>query len=117
MLSQLQTLEQNILEIKKQHNVTATELANLKHKLANDDSPAIIHNLQLNLDKAEQDLKEQTKRADGLEQSRNALQAQIEELIEKNQTLLAHNQELKDKNKLAISRAEIIQEWLAKIDN
>ncbi|WFF38978.1 hypothetical protein LU290_01715 [Moraxella nasibovis] len=117
MLSQLQALEHTILEMKKQYNVTATELANLKHKLANDDSPTLIQNLQGSLNQTAQKLQEQSERADALEQSRNALQAQIETLIEQNQALSAHNQELKDKNALAISRAETIQDWLTKIDN
>ncbi|MFL1732065.1 hypothetical protein [Moraxella oculi] len=117
MLSQLQALEHTILEMKKQYTVTATELANLKHKLANDDKPTIIHNLQSTLEKTTQQLKDQTERADSLEKSRNALQAQIETLIEQNQALKAHNKELKDKNTLAISRAEIVQEWLTKIDS
>ncbi|STZ31344.1 hypothetical protein [Moraxella ovis] len=106
MISQLQALEQTILDMKKQYNVTATELANLKHKLANDTSPAIISDLQLRLEKTTQELHSQTDRANSLEQSRNALQAQIEELVEQNQSLNTHNQELKDKNALAISRAE-----------
>lgn len=117
MLTELQALEQTILEMKKQYTITATELANLKHKLANDTSSATITALQTELDQTTQFLKDQTERAYDLEQSRNALQAQIEELITQNQALTAHNQELKDKNTLAISRAEIIQEWLTKIDN
>ncbi|OOR92827.1 hypothetical protein B0181_01460 [Moraxella caviae] len=116
MLNQLQTLEQTVLELKKQHNYTATELANLKHKMANDDSPHIITDLQNRLAQATQDLNAQAKQSEQLEQSRNALQAQIETLIEENQSLIKQNQELKDKNALAISRAEIIQEWLSKID-
>lgn len=117
MLTQLQALEQTIVEMKKQHTVTATELANLKHKLANDTKPALISDLQLRLEKTSQELEQQTERGNALEQSRNALQAQIESLIEQNQALNAYNQELKDKNALAISRAEIIQEWLTKIDS
>lgn len=117
MISQLQALEQTILEMKKQYTVTATELANLKHKLANDTSPAIISDLQVRLEKTTQELRLQNERTNSLEHSCSALQAQIEILAEQNQSLTTHNQELKDKNALAISRAEIIQEWLTRIDN
>lgn len=116
MLTELQSLEQTILEMKKQYHVTATELANLKHKLANDNSHAIINDLQTRLDKTSQELKTQSERADALEQSRNTLQDQIEDLVAQNQTLKAQNQEYKDKHALAISNAKTVQDWLIKID-
>ncbi|MDO4895174.1 MULTISPECIES: hypothetical protein [Moraxella] len=117
MLAQLQALEQTILAMKKQYAVTATELANLKQKIANDTTPQLVDGLQSKLNQANQDLHNQQIQNKSLEESRNALQKQVEELYEANQNLLKQNQELKDKNALAISRAEIIRDWLSQIDH
>lgn len=116
MLAQLQALEQSIIAMKKQYAVTATELANLKQRLANDDSPRQIGDLQAQLNKANQEIDNYCEQVDSLEHTRNALQKQVEELYQANQTLIQQNQDLKDKNALAISRAEVIRDWLGKID-
>ena len=44
------------------------------------------------------------------------LEREIADLHEQNQALLIQNTDLTEKNSLAISRAEVIQNWLAKID-
>ncbi len=116
MLAQLQALEQTIIAMKKQYAVTATELANLKQRLANDDSPQQIINLQQQLNKANQEIDSYCEQVDSLEHSRNALQKQVEDLYQANQALVQQNQDHKDKNALAISRAEVIRDWLGKID-
>lgn len=139
MIDQLQLLEQTILELKARYNVTATELVNLKHKLAHDDAPRQITELQSQLDRAnthnshlnreideltktkDREISELTKakdlEIDELTRTKESLNAQIEKLHQQNQELLKQNQELNEKNALAISRAEVIQEWLTKIDN
>lgn len=117
MLTQLQALEQTILAMKKQYAVTATELANLKQKVANDSNPRLINELQGRLQQVEQENLDHKQQLQDLEQSRQALQKQVEDLYEANQNLLQQNQDLKAKNELAISRAEIIRNWLAQIDN
>lgn len=117
MLTQLQDLEQAILAMKKQYAVTATELANLKQKVANDTNPQLINQLQTRLTQADQDIESYQDQIHQLEQSRQALQKQVEDLYEDNQSLKKQNEDLKTKNALAISRAEIIRNWLAQIDS
>lgn len=117
MIAQLQLLEQTILELKARYNITATELANLKHKLAHDDTPRQISDLKAQLSQAKTDNDALTSQIDELNKAKSSLEKQVAELYTKTQELSKHNQELTDKNALAISRAEIIQEWLTKIDN
>lgn len=117
MITQLQALEQTIVAMKKKYAVTATELANLKQKVANDNNPQLISKLQAQLDTANQDLSTHLAQISELQTSRDALQSQIEQLVEQNQQLSEQNQDLKEKNELAIARAEIIRNWLAQIDH
>lgn len=117
MLTELQQLEQTIAEIKTRYHITATELANLKHKVANDDRDRQISDLMQKLERSQQENQTLNTRVQELSDSRHALEGQIETLYEQNQQLLAQNDELAKKNALAISRAEVIQEWLTKIDN
>lgn len=116
MLAQLQALEQTIIAMKKQYAVTATELANLKQRIANDDSARQIETLQAKLNQALVDIDHHNNRVDDLQQTQNALEQQVDELYQANQALITQNQDLKDKNALAISRAEVIRDWLSKID-
>ncbi|OAV16024.1 hypothetical protein AO366_1721 [Moraxella catarrhalis] len=116
MLAQLQALEQTIIAMKKQYAVTATELANLKQRIANDDSAKQIETLQDKLNQALIDIENYNDRVDDLQQTQNALEQQVDELYQANQALITQNQDLKDKNALAISRAEVIRDWLSKID-
>ena len=116
MLAQLQALEQTIIAMNKQYAVTATELANLKQRVANDDSPKQINALQTKLNQALLDIETYHDRIDSMQQTQIALEQQVEDLYQQNQTLISQNQDLKDKNALAISRAEVIRDWLSKID-
>ncbi|VEG12171.1 hypothetical protein [Moraxella cuniculi] len=117
MLAQLQALEQTIIAMKKQYTVTATELANLKQRIANDDTPQKIEALQNKLNQALLDIDTYHEQIDQLQQNRQTLEQQVNELHQANQELISQNQDLKDKNALAISRAEVIRDWLSKIDH
>lgn len=117
MIDQLQLLEQTILELKARYNVTATELVNLKHKMAHDDAPRQITELQEQVDRLTTHNTSLNRELDELTKTKQLLNEQLDELREQNQELTRLNQELKEKNDLAISRAEVIQEWLTKIDN
>lgn len=117
MIDQLQLLEQTILELKARYNVTATELVNLKHKLAHDDTPRQITELQEQVDRLNAHNSNLNRELDELGKAKEGLNKQLEELQKQNQELITQNKELSEKNELAISRAEVIQEWLTKIDN
>ncbi|WP_066804900.1 hypothetical protein [Moraxella oblonga] len=117
MIDQLQLLEQTILELKARYNVTATELVNLKHKLAHDDAPRQISELQEQVDRLTAHNSSLNRELDELTKTKELLNTQIDNLYQQNKELTEKNQELTEKNELAISRAEIIQEWLTKIDN
>lgn len=117
MLTQLQLLEQTIAELKARYNITATELANLKHKMAHDDTPRQISQLQLNLDHSRDENQALHARIKELLEVRDELDKRLDELTTQNAELTAQNRELAEKNALAISRAEVIQTWLTKIDN
>ncbi|UNU73732.1 hypothetical protein LU293_02140 [Moraxella nasovis] len=116
MIDKLKDLEQAVHELTQKYNNAQAELSKLRHAIAHDDKPQQIANLQSELNSTKADAKQKTVQIEQLEQSRTALQSQIESLVEQNHTLSEKNQELKNKNNLAISRAEVIQDWLAKID-
>ncbi|MFC0820275.1 hypothetical protein [Moraxella marmotae] len=116
MLAQLQALEQTIIAMKKQYAVTATELANLKQRIANDDSPQQINALQAKLSQAMLDADNYHQKIDSLEQTRSSLEDQISDLYQANQALIAENEDLKEKNAKAVARVETIRDWLSKID-
>lgn len=109
MITQLTLLEQAIGELKERYHITATELVNLKKQLSQDDSAQKINSLQEQLARANDELA-------SLTYENTQRQLRIDELYEQNQALLAQNQTLTEKNTLAISHAQTIQEWLAKID-
>lgn len=117
MLTQLQHLEQVISDLKARYNITATELANLKHKVANDDSPRQISQLQNELSRNQEENNALHARIKELLNAQDELDKRLDELSEENQRLSQANNELTEKNALAISRAEVIQTWLSKIDN
>ena len=110
MLTQLQLLEQTITELKARYNITATELANLKHKLAHDDSPRQISQSKDENNALHARIKE-------LLSAQDELDKRLDELSQDNERLAKQNKDLAEKNALAISRAEVIQTWLSKIDN
>lgn len=117
MLTQLQILEQTVLQIKNRYNITATELANLQQKIAQDTSGAQIDTLQQNLELANAQIDSLNTKIDELSMLNQQLTEQLANLNEQHQELVQKNQDLTDKNSLAISRVEIIQQWLNKIDN
>ncbi|MDO4897176.1 MAG: hypothetical protein Q3971_07420 [Moraxella sp.] len=110
MITQLKLLEQAVSELKERYHITATELVNLKNKMSHDNTPHQLATLQ-------SDLKSAKDTITALTQTNADLEAQLAELCKQNQALIAQNQELTEKNALAISRAEAIQNWLAKIDH
>ncbi|OPH34343.1 hypothetical protein [Moraxella equi] len=117
MLTQLQLLEQTITELKARYNITATELANLKHKLAHDDSPRQISQLQLEISQSKDENNALHARIKELLSAQDELDKRLDELSQDNERLAKQNKDLTEKNALAISRAEVIQTWLSKIDN
>lgn len=117
MLTQLQILEQTVLQIKNRYNITATELANLQQRIAQDTSGAQIDTLQQNLELANAQIDSLNAKIDELSMLNQQLTEQLANLNEQHQELVQKNQDLTDKNSLAISRVEIIQQWLNKIDN
>lgn len=108
MITQLQLLEQALNELKERYHITATELLSLKNKMSQDNAPD-VNVLQSELQTAKDTIEHLT-------QTNTSLETQLADLYEQNQTLLIQNQELTEKNSLAISRAEVIQNWLAQID-
>jgi hypothetical protein len=117
MLTQLQLLEQTVSELKARYNITATELANLKHKLAHDDSPNQISQLQLKISQIKDENNSLHARVKELLSAQDELNSRLDDLGQDNERLTKENNELTQKNALAISRAEVIQTWLSKIDN
>lgn len=109
MITQLKLLEQAIGELKNRYHITATELVSLKSKVAQDTS---AHQL----DTVQAELKSAKEAVATLTTANTNLEREIAALHEQNQALLTQNTELMEKNSLAISRAEVIQNWLAKID-
>lgn len=109
MITQLQLLEQALNELKERYHITATELLSLKNKMSHDTSAQDVSVLQSELQTAKDTIEHLT-------QTNTSLETQLADLYEQNQTLLIQNQELTEKNSLAISRAEVIQNWLAQID-
>lgn len=117
MLDQLQALEQLLMQIKNQHNITTAELASIKHQMAQDDHIQQIQRLQENLNLANEEIGTLTAKANELTEFNSHLENQISQLNEKNQLLTEKNKEILDKYSLVVSRVDIIQEWLNKIDH
>ena len=117
MISQLQLLEATILEFKERYHITATELASLKNKLAQDNTTGQLLTLSKNLDSANEEIATLTQKINELTDEKNQLTNKITTLEEQNTQL--HNQkcELALKQKLAVERVEVITNWLTKIDN
>lgn len=118
MLSKLQELEQALIKINKQYHIVATELANLKNKP--DNEPAYTKAI----DELSKQLTEKQNALIALQNNYQSSQSalaekthQIQLLNEENRLLAKQNKELKDKNQLALERAETILTWLSNIDN
>lgn len=110
MIAQLKLLEQTFVELKERYHITATELVSLKNKISQDTTAQQLSVLQDTLNAV-------TKQLTDLQADNRLLEEKLTELYEQNESLVAQNKELAEKNVLAISRAQVIQEWLAKIDN
>lgn len=118
MLNKLQQLEQKVLEITKRYNVVATELANLKNKPNNDaKNEAIIRDLSQQLTQSQSELGNLKATYQTAHARLDELTASYNELSQTNARLSQENHALKEKNRLAIERAEQIQQWLYNIDN
>ena len=117
MLAQLQLLEQTISELKDRYHITATELVNLKHRMESDTTGDDLGRLQAKLDISQKDLTALTETLNEVNRANADLEKQINELCEQNSQLTAKNKELENKNALAVGHAEVIQDWLTKIDN
>lgn len=118
MIDKLRTLEEVVLHMTKRYNVVATELANLKNKIKEiPDHERTIEEMNAKIDEANTALKNAQNQQKQLQEKLNALGRQSDLLHEENRLLASENSELKDKNRLAIERAELIQEWLYNIDN
>lgn len=116
-IAQLQQLEQSVAELKARYTITATELANLKRKMAHDSAPSQISQLQLDLNRSHDENQALHSRIKELLTARDELDKRLEELSACNEKLTEQNKELAEKNALAISHAEVIQKWLNNIDN
>lgn len=118
MLDKLQELEQLLTQITNQYHVVATELINLKNRPSNEAKhEATIDELSIELDIANERLAELETNAQNQSKQLDEHARLIESLTQQNNQLITENDELKQKNRLAIERADIIQTWLANIDN
>lgn len=118
MLEQLQELETLLSQVINQYHIVATELANLKNRPNNDAKhEATIGELQAQLNQATQQLDELQATLDNNNQMIDHQDKYIDELNAKISQLSQENSDLRQKNRLAIERAEVVQTWLANIDN
>lgn len=118
MLDKLRTLETLIISMNKQYHVVATELANLKNKPNNEAKyEATIDELTVALNTAKDAIAKLQGDLKNSQSRLNDSERQAEQLAKENRQLLDENTELKQKNRLAIERAELIQTWLYNIDN
>lgn len=118
MLEKLQELDQLISQISTQYHIVATELANLKNRPNNEAKhEATIGELHDQLAQATQQLNELQTTLANNQQTLDQQDKYIDELNAKINELSQENNDLKQKNRLAIERAEVVQTWLANIDN
>lgn len=118
MIDKLRTLEETIVSMNKRYHVVATELANLKNKPNNEAKyEATIDELTVALNTAKDAIAKLQGDLKNSQSRLNDSERQAEQLAKENRQLLDENTELKQKNRLAIERAELIQTWLYNIDN
>lgn len=118
MLEKLQELEGLLAEITNRYHIVATELANLKNRPNNDaKNEATIIELHAELDNTQRQLGELQANLTNNNALLDNKDRHIDELNAKIASLTEENDELKHKNRLAIERAEVVQTWLANIDN
>lgn len=118
MIDKLRTLEETIVSMNKRYHVVATELANLKNKPNNEAKyEATIDELTVALNTAKDAIAKLQGDLKNSQSRLNDSERQAEQLAKENRQLLDENTELKQKNRLAIERAELIKTWLYNIDN
>lgn len=118
MLLKLRVLEEALVQVSQRYHIVATELANLKNKPDNEPAyTATIDELGKQLNQTQMAMKTLQEEHQTLQATLAEKLKQIQLLNEENSLLSQQNKELKDKNRLAIERAETIQEWLYNIDN
>lgn len=111
-------LQQATEELSRRYHVTATELANLKNKPNNEPVyQRTISKLENKLANLTHEHNELTQIHDSTAQKLNELMTQNTEQAQLIERLSEENKVLKQKNRTAIERAELIQEWLQNIDN
>lgn len=118
MIEKLRLLEQKIAELSNQYNVVATELANLKNKPNNDAKyEYAINQLNAQYEQSQSELL-------ALQNTHKQAREKLETLTQENtkyagelSLLREENHNLREKNRLAIERAELIQNWLSNIDH
>ncbi len=111
-------LQQATEELSRRYHVTATELANLKNKPNNEPVyQRTISELENKLANLTHEHNELTQIHDSTAQKLNELMTQNTEQAQLIERLSEENKVLKQKNRTAIERAELIQEWLQNIDN
>lgn len=118
MIDKLRLLEQKIADLATQYNIVATELVNLKNKPNNEDKyEYAIQQLTAQFEQSQSELA-------SLQASQKQAREKIEQLSQENtkfvgelSLLREENHSLREKNRLAIERAELIQNWLANIDH
>lgn len=118
MIDKLRLLEQKIADLTTQYNVVATELANLKNKPNNDDKyEYAIKQLTAQFEQSQSELL-------ALQNTQKQAREKIDQLAQENSkfvgelsVLREENHSLKEKNRIAIERAELIQNWLSNIDH
>lgn len=118
MIDKLHLLEQKIAELNTHYNIVATELANLKNKPNNDAKyEYAINQLNAQFEQSQSELAT-------LQNAQKQAREKIDQLTQENSKFLGElsllreeNHSLKEKNRLAIERAELIQKWLANIDH
>lgn len=118
MIDKLRLLEQKIADLTTQYNVVATELANLKNKPNNDDKyEYAIKQLTAQFEQSQSELL-------ALQNTQKQAREKIDQLAQENSKFIGElsvlreeNHSLKEKNRIAIERAELIQSWLSNIDH
>lgn len=118
MIDKLRFLEQKVSEITTRYNVTATELANLQKKPNNDAKyEHAISQLSAQLEETQHELTTLKTTHQATRDKMETITKENDTLADQIQSLQQENRELKEKNRIAIERAELIQKWLSNIDN
>lgn len=111
LIQKITQLQSVLDELQKRYHITATELANLKNKPNYEEQyKKTIENQRIELSNCQAQLNEHIKSQKDNEQN-------LKKLVLENQRLNDEIHHLKQKNKTAVEHAELIQNWLQRIDN